>query len=113
MSAYGGKTGSDRRTVKSARMTRTGHCVGTKNSTGLGSLTPFRRHLRWCSLKRKSCSWKRDGPKFPFGRTGSDHAVGRHRTFKSTDVLFVAGVSAFAIARVRKDAFKARRKKND
>jgi hypothetical protein len=25
---------------------------------------------------------------------GSDHAVGRHRIFKSTDILFVAGVSS-------------------
>src|ERR1700733_11801481 len=43
-----------------------------------------------------SCSWKRAGPKFPFGRTSSDHAAGRHRTVKSTDVLFVPVPSWFA-----------------
>jgi hypothetical protein len=55
--------------------------------------------LRWCNLK-KSCSWKRAGPKLPFGSTGSDHAIGRHRT-SNQPTFFLLPVSGLIRAPVR------------
>jgi hypothetical protein len=54
---------------------------------GLQAATLFHWASEVCILQ-KSCPWKREEPNLPFPRMGSDHAIGGHRTFKSTGMLY-------------------------